>query len=110
MERKFFAKLENKNGCDISVRFYSHQKLELWIKGIKAFYQYRQSDSYNCGIITVFLDNDTRIKTFTFPKINEMYNSLNFIVKDKTNKVQYAVQIPLNGTEVKYTKMIYEGA
>ena len=110
MERKFDVKLENKNDYDISVRFYSQQKLELWVKNIKAFYKDRQSDSYNCGIVAVFLDNDARIKTFTFPKAIEMYNYLNFIIKDKTNKVQYAVQIPLKGTEAKYTKMIYEEA
>ena len=79
------------------------------VKDVKAFYKPTVSDCYNVGIIPVWLDNDAKIKIFSFPKPIDEYTSLTFIIKDKTNKTQFAVQIPLNGNEVEYTKMYYEG-
>ena len=109
MERKYDVKLEHKSDKNISVRFYSAQKLDLVVKDVKAFYKPKESDRYNVGIIPLWLDNEAKIKTFSFPKTVDEYTSLTFIIKDKTNKTQFAVQIPLNGNEVEYTKMYYEG-
>ena len=109
VERKYDVKLERKYDNNISVRFYSTQRLDLTVKDVKAFYKPAESDRYNIEIIPVWLDNDAKIKTFSFPKAVDEYTSLTFIIKDKTNKTQFAVQIPLNGNEVKYTKMFYEG-
>ena len=109
MERKYDIKLESKYDNNISVRFYSTQRLDLTIKDVKAFYKPMESDRYNMGIIAVSLDNDAKVKTLAFHKTGEEYTSVTFIIKDKTNKTQFAVQIPLIGNEVKYTEMVYEG-
>ena len=109
MERKFDIKLEELNRNGISIRFYSNSSLKLSILRIKAFYQPESYDEYGIALVPVYLDNNASIKTFSFSNENNPYISLNFIIKDKTNKKQYAVQVPLNGEEVKYTQMIYEG-
>lgn len=109
MDRKFNLKLENIKNNDISIRFYSEYNLKLSIVRIKAFYQPKSFDEYTIALVPVCLDNNAVIKTFSFSNGNNEYTSLNFILKDKTNKIQYAVQVPLNGEEVKYTQMIYEG-
>ena len=109
MERKFDLKLENVESGNISIRFYSKHNLKLAVLRIRAFYQLAESDDYETALVRITLDNNAEIKTFSFPKESNIYTSLNFIIKDKTNKMQYAVQVPLNGEEVKYTQMIFEG-
>lgn len=109
LERKFDLKLESVESGNISIRFYSKYNLKLSVLRIKAFYQPKSFDEYVVALVPVYLDNNASIKTFSFINRDNLYTSLNFIIKDKTNKMQYAVQVPLNGEEVKYTQMIFEG-
>ena len=110
MNRVFEIRLENLSEGNICVRFYSKEKLDLRISQIKAFYAARKSDDYAVAYMSVYLDNSYSVKRFgKLPKPLAEYSSLNFIIKDKTNKAQFAVRIPLNGAEVVYTQMVYEG-
>ena len=105
MERKFDVRLECVEGNTISIRIYSAHKLELKVRNIKAFYQMTSCDEVNMVYPSISVDKAAKVKTFAFPKSANEYTSLNFIVKDKVNEVQYAVRVPLDGTEVKYTQM-----
>ena len=109
MERKFEIKLECVSKETISVRLFSTHKVDLMLKSVKAYYQPENADEWKGGILPVWLDNSAKIQTFSFPKASDSYTSLNFIIKDKTNKLQYAVRIPLNGEKIEYRVMTYEG-
>ena len=109
LERKFDVKLECIDNNNISIRFYSNHNLNIVVSQIKAFYQPKSFSEYEIKLTPVYLDNSATIKTFSFSNGDKVYTALNFIIKDKTNKAQYAVQVPLNGDKVKYTPMIYEG-
>ena len=109
MKRAFEIRLEKLLEDSICVRIYSKEKLELRLSRIKAFYEMTKSDDYAVAYIPVYLDNSYKVISFWgFPKLLAKYSSLDFIVKDRKNKAQYAVQLPLNGAEVKYTQMVYE--
>lgn len=110
MERNFDVKLECIDNNNISIRFCSNHNLKISVSQIKAFYQTESFYEYEIALVPVYVDNSATIKTFSFSDGSKVYTSLNFIIKDKTNKAQYAVQVPLNGDEIKYTQMIYEGA
>ena len=108
MKHHFNIVLERVTDNSVEVRFYSEYKLDLRINQIKAYYQQRASDSYPVEMTVVYLDNNAVVKSFSgFPKHISEYSSLNFIVKDSTNRSQLAVQIPLNGAEAKFTPMVY---
>ena len=109
MERKFDIKFECFNEKTIVIRFYSVHKIDLIVSQIKAFYSTTQYDDFGSVIMPVYLNNDYKIKSFDFPQAAKSYKSLSFIVKDKTNKCQFAVSVPLDRTEVKYKTVFYEG-
>lgn len=109
MERKFNIKFERVNEKTIVIRFYSVHNIKLIVSQINAFYSATEYDDFGSVIMPVYLNNDYKIKSLDFPQTATSYRSLSLIVKDKTNKCQFAVIVPLDGTEVNYQTMLYEG-
>lgn len=115
MDIHFNIKLEalSRESNRILIRFYSEFKVDLRISQAKVYYEPLRSDDCSIGYVVIILDDKCKysIKSFSgFPKDISNYTSLNFIVKDKTNRQQFAVQVPLNGKAVVFTPMIYEGS
>lgn len=107
MEKHYDLRLAGTDIVGVRVRFWSSEKCELSVIRGKFFYEPKKSDEYSVPLTAIFLENDRKECFFTFPKEKHPYTSLNFIVKDKTHRTQYAVQLPLDGTPPKFTEMLY---
>lgn len=112
MDRVFNIWFIGKGEDTINARFYSQKCVELRVSQIKAYYEKNNGEEYLIQLVPVHLDNNDVVKCFgQFKRPVSEYSSLNFIVKDKTNKLQFKIQLPLLrvGTEAKYEPMVYEG-
>ena len=110
MECKFGVKLDSVSENSVQVRLYSENKVDLVISQVKAFSKSSKPTDLPLANFTEHLNNSYKVRCFgDLDKSVRYYASLCFIVKDKTNKEQFAISIPLNGDSVKYTKMAYEG-
>ena len=107
MKKHYDLQLAGTDIAGVSVRFWSSEKCKLEVIRGKFLKKKKKSDEYSVALTAIFLENDWRDCFFTFPKEKHSYTSLNFIVKDKAHKTQYAVQLPLDGTSPKFTEMLY---
>ena len=107
MKTHYDLQLARTDIAGVSVRFWSSEKCELSVIRGKFFYEPKKSDEYSVSLTAIFLENDRKECFFTFPEEKHSYTSLNFIVKDKTHRTQYAVQLPLDGTSPQFTEMLY---
>ena len=107
MEKHYDLQLAGTDIAGVMVRFWSSEKCELRVIRGKFFYEAKKSDEYSVSLTAIFLENDWKECFFTFPKEKHSYTSLNFIVKDKTHRTQYAVRLPLDGTSPQFTEMLY---
>ncbi len=107
-ERNYDLRLQNNVREKYAViRFWSEKDVKLRIKDIKFFYGKKEYDSVSLGCIAINLkSNKCQLKNIDFPQ-DRKYTSLNFIVQDITYQTQHAVQVPLDGSECKFTEMPY---
>ena len=105
-DRKFDITLQiDGMNNELQLRFYSNTQVELQIRDIKAFYGNQEYISLLYRRIN--LSNDFKTTSLGL-KVGE-YKTITLIAKNITHKEQYAVSIPLNGDEIIYTQMFYEG-
>jgi hypothetical protein len=92
------------------LHFWSSGTTELHIATRKLYYDANDCDEDNSGLFAVYLSNSSTQKTICFPEIKPKreYRTITFIVRDITNKEQFAVSIPFGTCEAAYTKMVYE--
>lgn len=105
-DRKFDVNLQTgETNENLQLRIYSNTHVDLQIRDIKAF---SNDQKYIClPYRRMSLSNEYKTTSLGI-KAGE-YRTITLIVKDVIYKTQYAVSIPLNGDEISYKKMFYEG-
>ncbi len=110
MNRNFKIRLVDfcKEG-KVNIRFFSERKCDLRIKDVKFYYSSRDFIKSSASYMSINLNNSSKTVTFQVDNDTEIYfTSITMIVKDMTNKKQFAVQISTDGKILRYTDMVFE--
>ena len=108
MEKYYDLRCKDISESKVTVCFGAMTECNLKVIRIKFFYKNQEFDSPEIMIRDVRLKaNENRYVIFGFPQQGRQYTSINFIVKDTTHQTQYAIRLPLDGSEPQFTKMLY---
>lgn len=111
MNKYYDLKIQAKTESYVKICFLSKEICKLNLKFIEFYYENTKVKLYDDNItaeVLIYLDGKTdKYKFFSFPKKEQEYTSLNFIIKDMTHRTQHAIRIPLDGTPIIFTEMIY---
>lgn len=109
MEKMHFGvNFDKLTDTSFDIRFYSTENVSLRVYRTKLFYQQNKFDTLQLDYFAVNLDNNEKIISFEVPNGSpNNYCSIGFVVKDETNKKQYSVNVPVDGSIVNIRLMNY---